>query len=153
VRQSQDNQEVKKMSPREVKMTTEEEALGEVVALNKEVLSEAARTLLDEASLAACKMHLAHSYSFCPAEYEEIMQKMCLEATRLTDRDREHLAKIVRAGKAAASSIDPDDETPAGYRYWRGDLHWYYEMISSMVDEVLQDARWVEVTRRLGLTE
>jgi hypothetical protein len=70
----------------------------------------------------------------------EAMQKMRLEATRLTDRDREHLAKIVCAGKAAGSSIDPDDETPAGYRYCRGDLHWYYEMLSEMVDDALQDA-------------
>ena len=127
------------MSNDEVKMTPEEEALEELLALNKEVLSEAARTLLDEAFLASCKENLAPNYSFCPAEYEEIMQKMRLEATRLTDPDREHLAKIVRAGKAAASSIDPDDETPAGYRYWRGDVHWYYEMMSYMVDEVLQD--------------
>ena len=141
------------MSPREVKWTPEEEALGEVVALNKEVLSEAARTLLDEASLAACKMHLAHSYSFCPAEYEEIMQKMRLEATRLTDRDRELLAEIVRACEAAASSIDPNDKTPAGYKVCRRDVRWHHEMISSMVDEVLQEARWAEVSRRLGLTE
>ena len=81
------------------------------------------------------------------------MHKMRLEATRLTDSDREHLAKIVRACEAAASSIDPNDETPAGYKVCRRDVRWHHEMISSMVDEVLQDARWVEVTRRLGLTE
>jgi hypothetical protein len=112
------------MPNREVKMTPAEEALGEVAALNKEVLSEAARTLLDEACLASYKDTLAEAYyCFQREEYEEAMQKMRLEATRLTDRDREHLAKIVRAGKAAASSIDPDDETPAGYRYCRGELH------------------------------
>jgi hypothetical protein len=136
-----------------LKVTPEEEALGELLALNKEVLSEAARTLLDEAYLASYKDTLAEAYyCFQREEYEEAMQKMRLEATRLTDRDREHLAKIVRAGKAAASSIDPDDETPAGYRYCRGELHWYYEMISEMVDDALQDAWWAEVTRRLGLT-
>jgi hypothetical protein len=141
------------MSNDEVKMTLEEEALGELVALNEEVLSEAARTLLDEAYLASYKDTLAEAYyCFGPEEYEEAMQKMCLEATRLTDRDREHLAKIVRAGEAAASSIDPDDETPAGYRYWRGELYWYYEMISYMVDEVLQVAWGAEVTRRLGMS-
>ena len=141
------------MSNEEVKMTLEEEALGELWALNKEVLSEAARTLLDEAYGASYADNLAPNY--CPGreEYEEAMQKMRLEATRLTDPDREHLAKIVRAGKAAASSIDPDDQTPAGYKVCQGDFHWYYEMMSYMVDEVLQDARWVEVTRRLGLTE
>ena len=127
------------MSNEEVKMTLEEEALGELWALNKEVLSEAARTLLDEAFLASRKENLAPNYSFCPAEYEEAMQKIRLEAARLTDPDREHLAKIVRAGKAAASSIDPDDETPAGYKVCQGDVHWYYQMMSDMVDEVLQD--------------
>jgi hypothetical protein len=139
------------MSNDEVKMTLEEEALGELVALNEEVLSEAARTLLSEAYLAAYKDTLAEAYCCLQREeYQEAMQKMSLEATRLTDRDREHLAKIVCAGKAAASSIDPDDHTPAGYRYCRGDLHWYYEMLSEMVDEVLQDAWGAEVTRRLG---
>jgi hypothetical protein len=135
-----------------LKVTPEEEALGELLALNKEVLSEAACTLFDEAYIASYADYLAYNYCVQQGEYEEAMQKMSLEATRLTDSDREHLAKIVRAGKAAASSIDPDDETPAGYRYCRGELHWYYEMISEMVDDALQDAWWAEVTRRLGLT-
>jgi hypothetical protein len=150
VRQSQDNQEVEKMSPREVKWTPEEEALGELLEETEEVLSEAARTLLREAYKASYALYLSHSYSFGPEDYEEAMQKMRLEATRLTDSDREHLAKIVHAGKAAASSIDRDDQTPAGHKVWRGDVRWYYEMLSEMVDEVLQDARWAEVTKRLG---
>ena len=41
MRQRQDNQEVEKVSNDEVKKTPEEEALRELVALNKEVLSEA----------------------------------------------------------------------------------------------------------------
>jgi hypothetical protein len=141
------------MSPREVKWTPAEEALGEVVTLNKEVLSEAARTILSEAYRTSYAVNLSYNYSVQLEEYEEAMQKMRLEATRLTDRDRELLAEIVRAGKAAASSIDPNDKTPAGYKVCRRDVRWHHEMISSMVDEVLQDARWVEVTRRLGLTE
>jgi hypothetical protein len=140
VRQRQDNQEVKKMSIDEVKGTPEEEALEELVALNEEVLSEAARTILSEATLASHKLILAAAfYSFQPEEYEDAMQKMRLEVTRLTDQEREHVAKIARACEAAASSIDPNDETPAGYGYCRGDVHWYYEMISEMVDDVLQD--------------
>jgi hypothetical protein len=127
------------MSPREVKKTPEEEALGELGALNEEVLSKAARTLLREAYIASYAENLVHNYCFGPEEYEEAIQKMRLEATRLTDRDREHLAKIVRAGKAAASSIDPDDQTPAGYKVCRRDVRWYYEMMSYMVDDVLQD--------------
>jgi hypothetical protein len=150
VRQSQDNQEVEKMSPREVKWTPEEEALGELMALNKEVLSEAAHTLLSEAYRASYADNLVHSYCFGPEDYEEAMQKMSLEATRLSDSDREHLAKIVRAGEAAASSIDPNDQTPAGYTVCLGDVRWYYEMLSEMVDDALQDAGGAEVTRRLG---
>ena len=141
------------MPNREVKWTPEEEVLGEVAALNKEVLSEAARTILSEAYRTSYALYLASSYSYGPEEFEEAVQKMSLEATRLTDSDREHLAKIVRAGEAAASSIDHDDQTPAGYKVCRRDVRWHHEMISSMVDEVFQDARWVEVTRRLGLTE
>ena len=67
------------------------------------------------------------------------MQKMRLEATRLTDSDREHLAEIVRAGEAAASSIDPNDETPVGYLVCRGHVHCRYQMMSYVVDDVLQD--------------
>ena len=127
------------MPPREVKKTPEEEALGQLFEETKEVLSEAARTLLSEAYGASYALYLVSSYSYGPEEFEEAMQKMSLEATRLTDRDREHLAKIVRAYEAAASSIDPDDETPAGYKVCQGDVHWYYQMMSYMVDEVLQD--------------
>jgi hypothetical protein len=134
------------MSNEEVTMTPEEEALEELLALNEEVLSEAARTLLREAYSVSHKVNLACAYyDYHPAQYEEAMQKMGLEAIRLTDRDQEHLAKIARACEAAASSIDPDDQTPAGYRYWRGDVHCYYQMISEIIDEVLQGVWWAEV--------
>jgi hypothetical protein len=139
------------MSNEEVKKTLEEEALEELLALNKEVLSEAARTLLDEAYLASYKDTLAEAYyCFQREEYEEAMQKMRLEATRLTDRDREHLAKIVRAYEAAASSIDPNDETPAGYKVCRRDVHWHYQMISEMVNDALQFAWWAVVNEMIG---
>src|SRR5215212_6946253 len=128
VRQSQDNQEVEKLSNDEVKKTPEEEALGKLVALNNQVLSEAARTVLREAHRASHAENLVHNYCFGPEEYEEAIQKMRLEATRLTDSDRQHLAKMVRASEAAASSIDPNDQTPAGYKVCRRDVHWYYEM-------------------------
>jgi hypothetical protein len=133
-----------------LKVTPEEEALGELLALNRVVLSEAARTLLDEAFLASRKENLAPNYSFCPAEYEEAMQKIRLEAARLTDPDREHLAEIVCAGKAAASSIDPNDETPAGYKVCRRDVHWHYQMISEMVNDALRVAWWAVVNEMIG---
>jgi hypothetical protein len=133
-----------------LKVTPEEEALGELLALNKEVLSEAACTLFDEAYIASYADYLAYNYCVQQGEYEEAMQKMSLEATRLTDSDREHLAKIVRAGEGAASSIDPDDETPAGYRYCRGDVHYYYQMTSEIVDVLLQVAWWAKVNQMIG---
>jgi hypothetical protein len=141
VRQSQEHQEVKKLSNDEVKMTPEEEALGKLWKETEGVLSEAAHTLIVEAHKASYAANLASSYNFGPEEYEEAMQKMRLEATRLTDRDREHLAKIVRGCEAAASSIDPDDQTPAGYKVYCKELQWrrYYQMMFSMVDYVLQD--------------
>ena len=134
------------MSNEKVKKTPEEEALGELVALNKEVLSDEARTILEEACSVSRKVNLAAAY-YCyqPVQYEEAMQKLGLEVIRLTDSDREHLAKIARACEAAAASIDPEDQTPAGYRYWRGDVHFYYEMISDIVDDLLQGVCWAEV--------
>jgi hypothetical protein len=139
VRQRQENQEVKKKSNDEVKMTPEEEAFGELLALNKEVLSEAARTLFDEAYIASYADNLAYNPNLQPVEYEEAMQKMRLEATRLTDSDREHLAKIVRAGKAAASSICTSHVIGYWDKVWQRRVRWYYQMLSYMVDEVLQD--------------
>jgi hypothetical protein len=139
LRQSQDNQEVKKMPPREVKWTPEEEALGELLALNKKVLSEAARTILSEADITSYKWNLASSYSFQPEEFDEALQKMSLEATRLTDSDREHLAKLVRAGKAAASSICTSQVIGYRDKVWRRHIRWYHQMLCEMVDEVLQD--------------
>jgi hypothetical protein len=133
-----------------LKVTPEEEALGELLALNKEVLSEAACTLVDEAYIASYADYLAYNYCVQKGEYEEAMQKMSLEATRLTDSDREHLAKIVRAYEAAASSIDPNDETPAGYKVCRRDVHWHYQMISEMVNDALQFAWWAVVNEMIG---
>jgi hypothetical protein len=127
------------MSDGEVKWTPEEEALEELFAVNKEVPSEAARTLLSEAYRTSYAMNLAYNYCFCPEEYEEAMQNMTLEATRHTDRDREYLAEIVRACEAAASSIDPDDQTPVGYKLCRRNVRLHYQVMSYMVDDVLQE--------------
>jgi hypothetical protein len=127
------------MPPREVKKTPEEEGLGELLEETEEVYSEAARTLLSEAYGAAYKLYLAYNYSFGPEDYEDAMQKMSLEATRLTDSDREHLAKIVRACEAAASSICTSQVIDYGDKVWQRNVRWYYQMMSDMVDEVLQE--------------
>lgn len=119
--------------------TPEEEALGHLMETNKELLSKAARTIVEEAGSASYAHTLASNYAFQPEEYEEAMRKMRLAAAELTDRDRELLAELVRASKVVATSIDPDDETPVGYRARRGDVHYYHSMASSMVEEILQE--------------
>jgi hypothetical protein len=127
------------MSTHEVEITPEEDAFGKLLKESEEVLSEAARTLFGETYIASYALYLSYNYSFGPEDYEDAIQKMRLEASRLTDRDREYLAAMVRACEAAASSIDPNDQTPAGYRVCRGDVHRRYQMMSYMVDDVLQD--------------
>ncbi len=121
--------------------TPEEEAFADLMEESRHRLSEAARTILGEAGSAAYVENLVHSYAYQPQEFEEAMEKMRIAAATLTDYDQQLLTEIARAGRAAASSIDPDDETPAGHKVCRGDVHWYYKMASSMVEEALQDVR------------
>ena len=128
------------MSNDEVKKTPEEEALGHLLVASEGVLSGAGHTLLVEAYKTSYVVTRSYSYYLQLDQYEEAVQKMRLEATRLTDRDREHLTEIVRACEAAASSIDPDDETPVGYKVCRRNFRWHYQKMSEMVDDVLQDA-------------
>ena len=120
--------------------TPEEEAFGHLMKVNEELLSKAARTIVEEAGSASYAHTLASNYAFQPEEYEEAMRKMRLAAAKLTTQDRDLLAEIVRAAKAAVS-IDPDDETPAGYGARRGDVHYHHSMAASMVEEILQEAR------------
>ena len=119
--------------------TPEEEAFRNLLEVHQQVLSGLALTILREADTAAYAHNLASNYSYQPEEYEEAMRKMRLAAAKLTAQDRDLLAEIVCAGKAAASSIDPNDETPAGYGVRGGDVHWYHSMASNMVEEILQE--------------
>src|SRR5918994_7752707 len=113
------------MSKYEVKKRPEEEAFGHLLVAGEGVLSGGGHTLLLEAYKTAYVVNRSYSYYLQLDEYEEAVQKMRLEATKLTDRDREYLAKIVRACDAAASSIDPDDQTPAGYKVCRRNVRWH----------------------------
>lgn len=120
--------------------TPEEETYGRLVEEAREVFSTAAATILTEAEGAAYGDNLIRSYIFGPEEYEEAMDKMRLAAVELTDREHELLAKLWRAALAAAASIDPEDDTPvAYYKARQGDFHWYYRMLSGMVQEILQE--------------
>jgi repressor of nif and glnA expression len=128
------------MSIDEVKKTPEEEALGHLLVASEGALSGAGHTLLVEAYKTAYVVTRSYSYYLQLDEYEKAVQKMRLEATRLTDRDLEYLTEIVRACEAAASFIDPNDETPAGYKVCRRNVRWHYQKMSEMIDDVLQGA-------------
>lgn len=126
-------------------MTTETQTTSEVEAYNrllekeKEMLSRTALTILNEAKVEAYKRNLCRNYAYQLEEYDEAMEWMRLAATKLTEQDCKGLAKLWRAALAAAASIDPDDRTPAGPKVGWGDVHWYYRMVSSMVEEILQE--------------
>ena len=128
----------------EYQPTPEEKAYGRLIEENKEMLSEAACTVLKEAEAAAYADNLVHNVSFQLEDYDEAMEKMRLAETEITGRDRGLLAKAWRSALAAAASIDPEDTTPAGHRVDRGDVHYYYRVFSRMVEEVLQEKGFAE---------
>jgi hypothetical protein len=133
--------------------TWEEEAYGRFLEEKEDMLSEAARTILSEAQSAAYAECMVHNYCFQPEEYDEAMEKMRLAAAKLTDREHQLLANIWRAALAAAASVDADDyESLAGYKVCSGDLHYYYRMVSSMIEGTLQakkdDERRREIAQR-----
>ena len=123
----------------EYRPTPQEEAFADVMEVGRNKLSEPARTIVAEAGSAAYAENLVHTCAYQPQEYEEAMEKMRIAASKITEEDRRLLTEIVRAGKAVAASIDPDDETPAGHKVYRGNVHWYHSMASSMVEEILQE--------------
>jgi hypothetical protein len=129
--------------------TPEEEAYGKLLDETWEKFSGAARTVIQEAQSAAYAANMVCSYCFQPEEYEEAMVKMRQAATEITDREYELLAKLWRAALSAAASLDSEDfETLAGYRVYRGDLHWYYRMLSGMVEKTLQEKKDVEFQKK-----
>jgi hypothetical protein len=119
--------------------TREEEAYGQLLEEIWEKLSEPARAVLGEAQSAAYAANMVRSYCFQPEEYEEATERMRLAAAGITDSEHELLAELWRTALAAAASINPDDETLVGHKVDRGDLHWYFRMLSRMVEKTLQD--------------
>jgi hypothetical protein len=140
-------------------MPTEHQELQEEVTYvrlyeeQKEMVSEAARTILAEAESAAYAENLVHNYCFQPQEYDEAIEKMRHTAAALTNRDRKLLAKLWRAALAAAASIDSDDETPAGHKVDRGNVHWYYRMLSGMVEKILEEKKIAELREKAAELE
>ena len=134
--------------------TQEEKAYGRLLNEREDMLSEAVRTMLSEAQSAAYAECMVHNYCFQPEEYDEAIEKMSLAAAKLTDSEHQLLAKIWRAALAAAASVDADDyESLAGYRVYSGDLHYYYRMVSSMVERTLQAKKHDDFQKELAEQE
>lgn len=129
--------------------TPEEEAYRRLLDEIREMLSEPAHTVIEEAQSATYAANMVHSYCFQPEEYEEAMGKIRLAAAGLNDRECKLLAKVWRAALAAAASIDPRDERLVGHKVDGRNLHWYYRMLSGMVEKTLEEkrfaARWDEI--------
>jgi hypothetical protein len=134
--------------------TREEKVYRRLLEEEEDILSEAVRTILSEAHLAAYAECMVRNYCFQPEEYDEAVEKMSLAAAKLTDSEHQLLAKIWRAALAAAASVDADDyESLAGYRVYSGDLHYYYRMVSSMVERTLQAKKHDEFRKELAEPE
>ena len=134
--------------------TREENVYGRLLEEEEDTLSETVRTILSEAHSAAYAEWMVHNYGFQPEEYDEAIEKMGLAAAKLTDREHQRLARIWRAALAAAGSVDADDyESLAGYRVYSGDLHYYYRMVSGMVERTLQAKKHDEFRKELAEQE
>src|SRR3712207_743086 len=84
--------------------TLEEKAYESLLDEKLEKLSEAARSIIGRAHTEAYASWMIPNVIYYPEEYNEAVERMRLAATRITQRDREILAEIVRAGYLAASS-------------------------------------------------
>jgi hypothetical protein len=118
-------------------MTQAEEALGRILDKVATQLSEPARDLLSEAMGTSYAAWLSPSSPLQQGEHEESMKKLCSAAAKVTDQDRELLAEVARAHKAASDSIDPDVATYHGYRVIRNHYHGYYKVVYGLIEEAL----------------
>src|SRR5919112_538786 len=100
-------------------MTQAEESLQRILDRVAPKLSEPAHDLLSEARGASYAAWLEPGSPLQPEEYEETEKKLCSAAAKVTDQDRELLAEVALAHKAASDSIDPDDDTYVGDGVYR----------------------------------
>src|SRR5215207_8704253 len=120
--------------------TPKEEAYEGLLNEVWETLSEAARSIVRRADTEAFTKCMLHNLEYTDEQFSEAMDSMHLAANRITQQDREILTEIMRVGFLAASSIDPDDGTPAGYDMYRGGCHFYYNMSANMIGHILQES-------------
>ena len=118
-------------------MTQAEQALGRILDKVAPKLSQPAHDLLSEARGAAYAAWLSPNSPLQPEEYEETNKKLCSAVAKVTDQDRELLAEVARAHKAACVSIDPDEATYLGYVVVRDCNHGYYNMVYGWIEEAL----------------
>jgi hypothetical protein len=118
-------------------MTQAEEALVRILEKVATQLSEPARDLLSEAMGTSYAAWLSPSSPLQQGEHEESMKKLCSAAAKVTDQDRELLAEVALAHKAASDSIDPDDDTHLGYGVFQGYYHGYYNVVYGLIEEAL----------------
>ena len=112
-------------------------------------LSEAARTVLRKALVAAYKVYMVHTICYQPEEEEDDMKAMRLAAAELTEHDSEGLTKIWRSALAAAASVDPyDHETLVQHKVVCADLHEFYRMVASKVEGVEREKRLEELLNK-----
>ncbi len=126
-------------------MTQEEEAYERFLEENKDQLSPAAHTLMEEARGVAYFLCLVRSYAYQPEEYESAHENMRVAAVQLTDPDLELLKQLVRRLLVAGASIDPFDEhTLVGWRAYRTDLFDFYDTMARTIRYALYE----EIPRR-----
>jgi hypothetical protein len=118
--------------------TPEEETFDRLLDEKRGLLSEDALELVGTAQYEAYKYNLIKNYAYQPFEYFIGMEDMVRLAGELSDQEREIIAAVGRAATAAAAAIDPEDERHAGHRVRRGDVHHYYAMAASMIEEALK---------------
>jgi hypothetical protein len=131
--------------------TQEEQAYGQLLDEMWELLSEPARAIVREAQATAYAARLVCTNAFqWDVEYGEARERMGTAAASLTDREHKLLAKLWRAALVAAASVDSEDfETLVGYGVYRGNLHRYYRMTSSMIEDTLQERSFAEYREKI----
>ena len=118
----------------EYKRTREEETFYRLLDEKQSPLSEDVLKLVGLAQHESYKYNLVSNYAYQPVEYFMGMEDMVRLAGELGDQEREFIAA---AGRAATVAIDPEDERPAGYKVRGGDVHYYYKMVSGMIEKAL----------------
>ncbi len=120
--------------------TPEEKAYERLLDEVQERFSRPAEALFYRARDLAYAEHMIRNYIVDEEDFVEAEAKMSAVATALTDRDQEILTQIVRAARAAADSLDPEDyETVAGFRVHPGNLHDWYTLTADMVEHTLEE--------------